>query len=129
MTPGSLSVRNAIPVMRAQGGGVTMNVGSGITRTLIPGLAPSSSTRHVLNDLSLIAHAELARDGVVVSLVHPGLTATDFRHSSVGTTPGPDVKPAQSDPAGYVGGLIVQAVQTGQAEVHAGGVRGCTTTG
>lgn len=121
------AMQAAIPVMRGQGGGAIVNVSSGTTKMMIPGLAPYSSTKHALNNLSLIARAELAADGVVVSLVHPGMTATDFGHNSVGSVPGQGGRYAQGDSAEYAGGLIVQAVQTGEAEVYADSVRGRMT--
>ncbi len=118
-----LSVLNAMQaayaVMRAQGAGRIVNVSSGTTKTLMPGLAPYSSTKHALNNLSLIARAEWEADGIVVSLVHPGMTATDFGRNSVASSPERASRYAQGDSAEYAAGLILEAAQTGEAEVYA----------
>ncbi|AWN22674.1 NAD(P)-dependent oxidoreductase [Deinococcus irradiatisoli] len=113
------AMQAAYPIMKAQGSGHIVNVSSGTTKSLIPGLAPYSSTKHALNNLSLIARAEWAPDGIVVSLVHPGMTATDFGKNSVASSPERAGSYAQGDSAEYAAGLVLEAVQTGEAEVYA----------
>ncbi len=117
------AMQQALPVMRAQGSGNIVNVSSGTTKMLVPGLAPYSSTKHALNNLSLVARAEFAPLGIVVSLVHPGMTATDFGYNSVQSDPKRAAGYVQGDSAEYAGGLIVEAVRTGEAEVYAESVR------
>ncbi|MFC4453087.1 SDR family oxidoreductase [Deinococcus sonorensis] len=117
------AMQAAIPLMRQQGGGAIVNVSSGTTKMLIPGLAPYSSSKHALNNLSLVARAELAPDGIVVSVVHPGMTDTDFGRNSVSATPERAGSYRQGDPPEYAAGLILEAVQTGAAEVYAASVQ------
>jgi len=107
------AMQTVVPLMRLQGGGSIVNVSSGTTKTLVPGLAPYSSTKHALNNLTLIAREELAPDGITVSLVHPGMTDTDFGRNSVGSTPDRAAGYRHGDSAESAGALIVEALQTG----------------
>ncbi|NJC70872.1 SDR family NAD(P)-dependent oxidoreductase [Planosporangium thailandense] len=67
-----------IPVMRAEGGGSIVNVSSGTTRGVLPGVGAYAATKAGLNMLSAVARQELADDGIVVSTVYPFITATEF---------------------------------------------------
>lgn len=117
------AMQQVLPVMRAQGGGSIVNVSSGTTKVLVPGLAPYSSTKHALNNLTLIARAEFAPYGVTVSLVHPGMTNTDFGRNAFQSSAEKGSRYVQGDSAEYAAGLIVQALQTGEAEVVAESIR------
>ena len=117
------AMQQVLPIMTAQGSGTIVNISSGTTKMLVPGLAPYSSTKHALNNLTLIAREEFRPLGITVSLVHPGMTATDFGYNSVASDPKRAAAYVQGDSAEYVGGLIVQAVQSGEAEVYAESVR------
>lgn len=117
------AMQQVLPVMRAQGGGSIVNVSSGTTKVLVPGLAPYSSTKHALNNLTLIARAEFAPYGVTVSLVHPGMTNTDFGRNAFQSSAEKGGRYVQGDSAEYAAGLIVQALQTGEAEVVAESIR------
>ena len=67
--------------------------------------------------LSLVAREEFAPDGIVVSLVYPSVTATEFhdklRAGAMGAGGG-GLTPHSSR---YVAKTIVRAVLTGEAEV------------
>ncbi|MEJ0021150.1 MAG: SDR family oxidoreductase [Candidatus Doudnabacteria bacterium] len=76
-----------IPLMRKQGGGMIVNVSSGLSRMFIPGLSAYASTKHALNALTFTARAELAEDKIIVSAILPKMTATDFGANSVGQRP------------------------------------------
>jgi len=67
-----------IPIMRAQGAGSIVNVSSGATLATYPGSAAYTSSKSGLNTLSSVARLELANVGIVVSLMHPFMTATEF---------------------------------------------------
>jgi len=73
--------------MRAQGGGIILNVSSGVTKLYIPNLAAYSSTKYALNALSFIARQELAKDNIIVSVLHPGMTASNFYENMIGGSP------------------------------------------
>jgi NADP-dependent 3-hydroxy acid dehydrogenase YdfG len=67
-----------IPIMRQQGAGSIVNVSSGATLATYPGSAAYTSSKSGLNMLSDVARLELADAGIVVSLMHPFVTATEF---------------------------------------------------
>lgn len=76
-----------IPIMRRQGGGMILNVSSGVTKRYIPQLSAYSSTKYALNALSFIARQELAADNIVVSVMHPKMTETNFMQNAIGARP------------------------------------------
>jgi short-subunit dehydrogenase len=105
-----------LPAMRAAGGGGIVNVSSGTTRMAVPGVGPYAATKSAVNMLSAVARAELAPDGVAVSLVLPSVTATEFA--------GGRFKPGGSGPNGmvvhspdYVAAVIVRALRTGEERI------------
>ena len=113
-----LAMQAVVPLMRAQGGGAIVNVSSGTTRMVIPGLGPYSSTKSMLNQLSATARAEWAGDGIVVSTVYPGVTATEFHRSlRAGSFRGGRAQPRQPE---SVAEAILLAIKTGEAEVVPG---------
>jgi NADP-dependent 3-hydroxy acid dehydrogenase YdfG len=108
-----------LPHMREVGGGAIVNISSGTTHRPIPGVGAYASTKCALNMLSQVARAEFEKDGVVVSLVYPIVTDTEFHHvlrdSSWG--PGkPDWMP-RGQPAELVAGYILYAIQSGETEI------------
>jgi NAD(P)-dependent dehydrogenase (short-subunit alcohol dehydrogenase family) len=66
----------AIPAMRRQGGGRIVNVSSIGGRMGVPHLAPYCASKFALAGLSDAARAELAKDGIYVTTVSPGLMRT-----------------------------------------------------
>jgi short-subunit dehydrogenase len=108
--------------MRAQGGGLIINVWSGTSRMRIPGLAGYAATKAALNLLSETARAELAADNIRVIVVYPRVTATSFGQNSLGNralrqrqregNAGLDSRPAAHmtpDSADFVAGKILDA--------------------
>jgi short-subunit dehydrogenase len=80
------AMQEVIPIMRAQGGGMILNISSMVSKNYYPNLAAYTSTKYALNALSLTARAELEKDHIVVSVFHPKMTATDFGANSKGTS-------------------------------------------
>ncbi len=115
-----IAMQATIPLMRKQGGGSIVNISSGLTRMALPGVGPYASTKSALNMLSLAARKELEKDNIVVSLVLPGVTDTDFRKNSFPSKV-PFARPSGSmppaDPPELVAAKILEAVATGAAEV------------
>ena len=72
------AMQAVIPIMRAQGDGLIINISSNVSKMAIPNIGAYASTKYALNGLTLTARAELAADNIRVSLMHPGLTATGF---------------------------------------------------
>jgi NADP-dependent 3-hydroxy acid dehydrogenase YdfG len=72
------AMQAVIPIMRAQGGGVIINISSNVSKMAIPNIGAYASTKYALNGLTLTARAELAADNIRVCLMHPGRTSTAF---------------------------------------------------
>lgn len=92
-------IQAAVPIMRAQGGGVIINISSNVSKMAIPGIGAYASTKYALNGLSLTARNELAADNIRVVLFHPGLTATDFGKNALVSNPGDGPRPTREMPA------------------------------
>jgi short-subunit dehydrogenase len=60
-----------VPIMRERGGGAIVNVSSGTSRMVLPGVGAYAATKAALNMLSLVAREEFATDGIVDSLGLP----------------------------------------------------------
>ena len=78
-----IAMQEVIPVMRKQGGGVIVNISSGLSKMYIPNMAGYASIKSALNTISLTARKELANDKIVVSVVYPYVTATDFEKNTI----------------------------------------------
>ena len=76
-----------IPRMREQGGGRIVNISSQASTKYIPFIAGYASTKSALNTLSLTAREELAKDGITVSIIKPGIIDTDFGQNTPSTEP------------------------------------------
>lgn len=85
-----------IPVMRKQGGGMILNISSLVSKNYFPNLGAYASTKYALNALSLTARQELAPDHIIVSVMHPKMTATNFGKNAVGVRPDYANRPAGS---------------------------------
>lgn len=66
----------ALPQLRRQGGGRIVNIASIGGKLAVPHLAPYSVSKFALVGLSDAMRAELARDGIMVTTVCPGLMRT-----------------------------------------------------
>lgn len=105
-----------LPAMRAQGAGRIVNVSSGTTRMVLPGVGAYAATKSALNMLSAVFRAELADEGVDVSLVLPSITATEFGDGTFSA--GQEVRPGMvAHSAEYVGRVILRALRTGEERI------------
>jgi NADP-dependent 3-hydroxy acid dehydrogenase YdfG len=124
-----VSVLNAmqavIPIMRAQGGGVIINISSGLSKRIVPGVGPYASTKYALNALTLTARMELAPDNIRVGLMLPGITATDFFANAIRVNLGQTEQMRRQvlDSPEHVAEKILEAVETEAAEVYADSIR------
>ena len=125
------AMQAVIPVMRKQGGGMIVNVSSRVSKNYFPNLAAYASTKYALNAISLTARTELEKDHIVVSVMHPKMTATNFGKNAVGTRPasyanrpastgGAPARPAgmEVDTAEAVAEKIAELIRTGEAEAE-----------
>jgi len=116
------AMQASVPQMRAQGGGLIVNVSSMVSKMSIPGLGGYASTKSALNMLSATARVELAADNIRVITVYPRMTATDFGRNSIGNR---QVRQQQRgnvrpdvviDSAEYVASKILEAIEKEPAE-------------
>lgn len=81
---GVVRVTNAIlPIMRGQGGGRILNVGSGLGFIPAPYSAYYSATKHALEGYSESLDHEVREFGVRVAVIEPAATRTSFESSTV----------------------------------------------
>jgi short-subunit dehydrogenase len=113
-----------IPIMRAQGGGVIVNISSGLAKTIVPGTGPYTSSKYALNAITLTARQELAEDHIRIGLVYPGTTATEFNHHLPEGRAGQETQRRSQtmamsiESAEQVAKTILEAVKTEAAEVY-----------
>jgi len=89
-------MRAVVPLMREQGGGHIVNIGSVAGEVGISGTY--SATKFALRGMTDSVRRELAGTGIRVTLVEPGYIATDFnRHRK--NLPGPEIVAAAVDRA------------------------------
>jgi short-subunit dehydrogenase len=124
---GPLAAMEAIiPLMREQKPleglrGMIVNVSSMVSKNYFPYLGGYASTKYALNGLSLTARTEVAKDGIVISVVHPGMTATDFGKNAIRAEGMESMVSRQrenmpaADSAELVAGKIVETLEAGKA--------------
>jgi 3-oxoacyl-[acyl-carrier protein] reductase len=82
--------RKVVPLMRAQGGGVIINIGSTAGIRPRPGLTWYNSTKGAVNLLSRSMAVELAPDRIRVNCVAPVIGATGLLESFMGVPDTPE---------------------------------------
>jgi short-subunit dehydrogenase len=113
-----LAMQAVIPAMRRQGGGSIVNVSSMTSRMVLPGVGGYSATKSALNLLSQVARRELEPDGIVVSVVYPAVTATEFHQSlAAGGRVGGGSWSVKPHSAEYVAEAILGVIESGAEEV------------
>jgi short-subunit dehydrogenase len=103
--------------------GMILNISSRVSKNYFPNLGAYASTKYALNALSLTARAELAPDDIIVSVMHPKLTATDFGKNAYrageATHPRPGDRPGmQADTAEQVAEKIAGLIESEEAETE-----------
>jgi short-subunit dehydrogenase len=110
----------AIPHMRAEGGGVIVNISSRVSKNYFPNLSAYASTKYALNAISLTAREELKKDNIVVSVFHPKMTATSFGKNALGEHPDYSNRPRtpgmEVDTADQVADKILELIRSEEAE-------------
>lgn len=85
---------------------------------VLPGLGAYAASKSALNMLSKVARAEFAAAGVVVSLVYPGITESEF-HDSLAAGPKPTgAFDRAAAPASLVAEVVLDTVRSGDADVR-----------
>jgi NAD(P)-dependent dehydrogenase (short-subunit alcohol dehydrogenase family) len=116
-----VAMQAVIPLMRTLGGGSIVNVNSGTAFMTVPEYGVYSSSKRALLGISLTARAELEKDGIVVSEVYPFITATNFGVHRMGNPAGggPSANYADGDKPEFVAGLVLKAIEEGEAQYFA----------
>jgi len=116
-----VAMQAVIPLMRTQGGGSIVNINSGTAFSTIPQYSVYSASKRALLGFSLTARVELEKDRIVVSEIYPVVTATNFGRNRMGTPAGggPSTNYADGDTPEFVAGLVLRAVEEGQAQYFA----------
>lgn len=122
-----VAMKEVIPVMRIQHEGSIVNVSSGTALMQLPDMAAYSAMKAALGQYSFTARAELKDDNISVSVVYPYITLTDFEKNTI-KEPSEEQQEetfegqqawAKADTAEHVAQLILEAIETGKAEVFA----------
>ena len=116
-------MQEVIPVMRIQGGGAILNVSSGVALMNLPENAAYAAVKTALAKISLAAHEELKNDNIIVGVIYPYITLTDFEKNTIRYAPAPEGQegptgPYPPDSAEHVAGLIMEGIKTGAAEIY-----------
>ena len=116
-----VAMQAVIPAMRTQGGGSIVNINSGTAFMTIPEYSVYSSSKRALLGFSLTARAELEKDHILVSEIYPFITATNFGKNRIGNSAsgGPSARYADGDKPEFVAGLVLEAIEEGQAQYFA----------
>jgi short-subunit dehydrogenase len=112
--------RAALPGMIERRRGWVLNVSSIAGFVAVPSLAVYAATKAYVTSFSEALHEELRGSGVVVTVLHPGLTRTEFSAVSAGEVPsisGPAFATMEADEVAQAG---LQAAAAGRATVAPG---------
>ncbi len=119
------AMQAVIPVMRKRGGGSIVNISSGTALMYRPELGGYSSTKRALGGITLTAREELAKDKIVVSIVYPYITLSDFHKNTLRAKNGEEAPVEEmtkgrppADTAQYVAEQILEVIETGEPEQY-----------
>jgi len=111
-------VQAVVPHMRKPRGGAIVNVSSVAGRIATPYSGVYSATKAALTALTDALRLELEPDGIVVTAVYPGYTATEFAENAIQEVemPAPPSRLMRGAPAAAVARTIVKAVRRSSRE-------------
>lgn len=121
-----IAMQEVIPIMRKNKEGVIINISSGTALMALPEMSAYSSLKRALVGLSLTAREELKGDGIMVSVVYPYITLTNFEKNTMregreervfSDDGGGDFNPP--DTAEFIAERIVNGIESGKAEIFA----------
>jgi NADP-dependent 3-hydroxy acid dehydrogenase YdfG len=111
-------VQAVLPHFRARKIGHVVNVSSMLGRVpFAPIRSGYSASKHALNSLSANLRMELRPENILVSVVHPGVVATDFGNNALHG--GPDNRQLpNAQPADEVARVIADVIEQRKADVY-----------
>lgn len=107
----------AVAQMKQQGSGQIINVSSIVGQRPLPGSGVYCASKTAVNFLSRSLRMELKPDNIIVTLVYPGLTATEFGTARLGEE-GSNRFGLKGIPAERAAQAIVNAIRHGRTEVY-----------
>jgi short-subunit dehydrogenase len=113
-------MQEILPHFKERGGGHIINVSSMLGRVPFALIRSAySASKHFLNALTAMFRLELRQThpGIQVSLVSPGVVATDFGNSARGGGPDSRALP-NAQPVGEVAEVIASVIETRRADVY-----------
>ncbi len=118
-----VAMQQVIPIMKRQGQGAIINISSGTALMHLPNLGVYSSSKRALAGLSLTAREELKKDNIIVGVVYPYITLTNFGKNTI-REPQDENRLQEGnsipgDTAEYVAQKILEGIETGDAEIFA----------
>jgi short-subunit dehydrogenase len=120
-----VAMQAVIPIMRRRGGGMIVNISSGTSLMHLPNMSPYSSVKRALNSLTLTAREELKQDNIVVSVVYPYMTLTDFERNTIKDRHDTQYEEGENsdlpppDSVESVAEKILEVLETGKPEQYA----------
>ncbi len=116
-----VAMQEAIPLMRGQGGGSIVTLSSGLALMLLPNMSPYSSTKRALAAIYLVAREELKKDNIIVGVVYPYVTTTNFEKNTIkhSVPEGEGSLPHPPDTAEFAAARVLEALESGRAETFA----------
>ncbi len=118
-----VAMQQVIPLMRRQGEGAIINISSGTALMHLPNMSAYASAKRAMADISLTAREELKEDNIIVSVVYPYITLTDFEKNTIRYSPKSQDQegtgPFPADTAEYVAQKILDGIVGGEAEIFA----------
>jgi short-subunit dehydrogenase len=118
-----VAMKHVIPIMRKQGGGTIVNVSSGTALMYLPYNGAYSALKRARANISLTAREELKKDHIVVSVVYPYMTLTNFEKNTIKDAVPEEEQdggpPFPADTAEYVAQKILEGIESGEAEIFA----------
>lgn len=121
-----IAMQEVVPIMRKQDGGAIINISSGTALMALQNMSAYSSLKRALVGISLTANEEFKKDKIIVSVVYPYITLTDFEKN---TLKAKNIKDFQweeddndfqpPDSAEYVAEKILKGIENEEAEVYA----------
>lgn len=116
------AMREVIPVMRAQGGGLIVNVSSMTSKDIWPSLGAYAATKFAINGLTETMRVEGKKDNIRVSLVFPDGTDTELVEHALLVVDPPTAAPEGvtwvQDTPEYVGQKILETIRHEPAECY-----------
>jgi short-subunit dehydrogenase len=120
-----VAMQEVVPIMRKQGGGAIVNISSGTALMALPNMSAYSALKRALVGVSLTANEEFKKDKIVVSVVYPYITLTDFEKNTIRAKGIKDFEWEEEDSdfqppdsAEYVAEKILEGIKNEETEIY-----------